>query len=451
MKISFRYILLSTLLSALSILWFSSCNKVNVTFGNNTQAGDPAITYYNDFQVTVETLQIDSFLTSGNNTFCIGYHVDPYCGTIYAGSYAQVNPPGGNPIYNQVVNLKKTVSFDSLELILTTNGSYYGDTTKPVLFNVYPVTQLIQNYIIANTSFYNCRNFNRLYQSIGQANLIISPTSKQLLKIRLADTLGIDWLNQLQTAAPPMSNTTTFINYFKGLYIDADSTLSNTVFGFKSANDSTMIRLYYHLNGLYSTPDSIDFLANKANQFSHIEYNHGGTPLDAFTPFQLNEQLGSSSLAHKAYLNSSMGKYITISMPNILALKTTYPFVKILSAQLVVPPAPGSFNFPDRLPPAINIYAINQFNQIIGTITSITNGAQNGNLFIDYLYGQNTMYTYDVTNFVTSLLNQGYSSTTSILLSPSTQLGDESFSRLIVNDQTFLNSGIQLRLYVLGI
>jgi hypothetical protein len=451
MKISFRYIFFVTFLSAISIFWFSSCNKVNVTFDNSNQAGDPSVTYYNDFKVSLQTLQIDSFITSGKNTFCIGYHMDPYCGSIYAGSYAQVNPPSGNPIYSQVANYGKSVTFDSLELILTTNGTYYGDTTKPVVINVYPVTQLMQNYAIANTTFYNTSNFSRKYESIGKTKMVFYPNSKQLLKIRLADTLGVNWLNQLKTNAPPISNVATFINSFKGIYIDADSTASNTLYGFKSANDSSMVRLYYHLNGLYSTPDSIDFLMNRANQFSHIQSNNTGTPLAQFTPGLGNQVINSSSLNNKAYLNSSMGKYITISMPNILTLKATYPYVKILSAQLVVPPVSGSFPYPDLLPPALNIYAINAYNQIIGTITTVSNSSQSGNLFIDYLYGQNTMYTYDVTNYVSSLLAQGYSSTTSILLSPSTQLGDESFSRLIVNDQTFLNNGIQLRLYVLGI
>ena len=432
--------------STLTLLLFTlySCDKVDVTFGSETQNGDPNITYYQDYQVSLQTLQIDSFLTSSLNTFTIGYHKDPVFGTINAGSYARLEPPLTNVIKDQ------NVSFDSLTVILKPKGTYYGDTTKPVTLRVYQLTDRIQNTIISNNNYYNPRKFSHNAAPLGQTSVTVAPNKGQEISIRISDALGQDLLNKFQTGANEITSADNFNNYFNGIYIDEDSTLSNTLYNFTSDADSVSMRLYYSAHGLTTVEKTIDFTYDAAKQFSHIEYNHAGTALASFTPFKTNQLLTSDFIGNKAYLNPTMGKYIKISFPNILTLKQLHPYVKIVSAVLIVPPAPGTYSYPYKLPSIVNAYSTDINNKILGSIVDASGAAQYGNLVIDNLYGQSTQYSYDITEFITSLLNQGEASTSAILLAPSSSLGDESLERLVINDQN-LAKGIQLKLYVLGI
>src|ERR1700729_2878884 len=112
MRLSFLNIFFAaTVLLSCSLL--VSCDKVDVTFYNLNQSGDPNVTYYQNYQATMQTMQLDSFLTSGQNTFTIGYYNDPLFGTIHAASYAQFELPATNPILNQ-----QFITFDSLEIVL---------------------------------------------------------------------------------------------------------------------------------------------------------------------------------------------------------------------------------------------------------------------------------------------------------------------------------------------
>ena len=84
-------------------------------------------------------------------------------------------------------------------------------------------------------------------------------------------------------------------------------------------------------------------------------------------------------------------------------------------------------------------------------ITDIT--GQNpltGDLYIDDLYGEKTQYTFDITSFITHLINEGRFSELALMLVPASGISDSKLERLVVNDQT-LSKGIQLKLYVLGL
>jgi len=45
----------------------------------------------------------------------------------------------------------------------------------------------------------------------------------------------------------------------------------------------------------------------------------------------------------------------------------------------------------------------NSDNNLNGNLLDVSGKVQNGNLAIDDLYGENTKYTFDVTNFVTAV------------------------------------------------
>ena len=459
MRLSFLNIFFPGAILFICSLLFS-CDKVNVPFDNEYQNGGPSLAYFNDYKVSLQTVEIDSFLTSNKQVFTVGYHYDSIFGSIHAGSYLELNLPATNPFLNQ-----QNITFDSLQVILKPNKIYFGDTTQPVYFNVYQLQQLVQDTITysnptAAKLFYNTTSFAYnpvpLYGPAGEQGIVISPKKDaDSVAFRIGDSVGIYLMNLLKAGGIPVSSQTYFESYFNGLYIDVDTAKTNTVYEFSAYTNSVVMRLYYDVNGPTKVSKYLEFTYTPANQFNHIGYTHpAGTPLSVFTPPVNNngvEILNSNQTGNKAYLSSSTGYFIKISFPDILNLKAIYPYVRVVRAQLVIPPTPGTFNYPYELPPTLDLYQTNLFNTLTGVVVGINGALQTGDLNIDYQYGQNTQYTYDVTNFISTLFNQSNNSDSlALMLTPSSPLGDESFSRLVVNDQTQLK-GVQLQLYVLGI
>ncbi|MGZ8525363.1 MAG: DUF4270 family protein [Chitinophagaceae bacterium] len=423
-------------LGLLFLILAASCTKVDVTFGNKGTEGDPDVSYFDNYAAELATYKIDSFITSTDSVFTIGHHTDSAFGSITAGSYAEVNLPTENPVKD------KNVSFDSLVVILKPNGSYYGDTLTPFKLTIHRLLEKIENEDEANTDFYNPRKFQFDPAPFGQTMVMVRPKRGTAIKVRLSDAFGQDLLMKFKDDDDSIQLQENFLRYFKGLYLGTDSLFSKAMYYFVPDSAGLIMRLYYKLNGPVAQSKYFDFSFNNAKQYNQITYNHAGTNLAAFTPFK--KQLKKSNLTgNKAYLHSNIGCYIKISFPTILNIKELYPYIKIMKAELVIKPDLSTHSYPYELPTSLNLYSTDENNNL-NTIA----GA--GGLYVDELYGEKTQYTYDITGFITDLINEGRFSESALMLTPSSGVSDSRLERLVIDDQT-LGKGIQLKLYVLGL
>jgi hypothetical protein len=122
-----------------------------------------------------------------------------------------------------------------------------------------------------------------------------------------------------------------------------------------------------------------------------------------------------------------------------------------MKAALVISPAPGTYNNPYQLPPALSLYTTDNNNNLLGLLLDVT--GQNpltGDLVIDNLFGEQTNYSYDITGYINQLIADGRFSESALMLVPQGGISDRKMERLVINDQK-LNKGIQLKLYVLGL
>lgn len=421
-----------------------SCEKVDIEFKTTDPGNDPNITYTDNYAVDIGTFKPDSFITSGHQIFSIGYHKDPVFGNVQAGSYVQLDLPTNN-IFD------KNVSFDSLELILKPNGNFYGDSSLPIKISVHELTEKVNTENI-NGYFYNTSSLSYKPTPLCQQSITVYGQTGSVISVRLPDTLGQRWLEMFRTNDENVSTQDFFINYFKGLYITADSTATNTIGYFSPGTDSALIRLHYHELGLFSEAKVINFQYTAAKQFNHISFNYTNAAFASFIPNK-KQDISSDLSAHQAFLNSNMMSYIKISFPDLLRLKESHPYIKVLKAQLIIKPTASSYLAPYQLPSTLYLYTADESNTIVSAIyqTNLTTPTlQTGNLVIDELYGDDTRYTYDITSFINQKLSEGQFSNSSLLLSTSQSYGDAGIQRLIVNDQQ-LSSSVQLQMYVLGL
>jgi len=420
-----------------------SCDKINVEFAEENTTGDPNILFFDDYPVELSTYKVDSFVTSNHDVFTIGHHADNLFGSITGGSYAAIDLPLENPLHDQ------NVSFDSLIVMLRPNKSYYGDTSLPFKLNVHRLLEKIENDDADNSTYFNPRSFQYDPVLLGQKNGPIRPTRDTTVNIRLSDAFGQDLLTKFKNNSTEVQSTQNFSNYFKGLFFGTDTMFSNSLYYFKSDSGKIM-RLYYTLNGTVPEKTFLDFSMSSTKQFNSVFYSHAGTNLSVFTPYKT--QLKKSSLTgNKAYLNTPMGSYIKINFPTILNIKELSPYVKIVKAELIIKPNAGTYNFPYTLPPYLVLYATDDGNGLNGLLADPASQVQapaTGNLYIDDLYGEKTQYTFDITNFISDIVNEGLFSKTALMLTPVLTTYDKSLERLILNDQG-IGKNIQLNLYVL--
>ncbi|MGN6531246.1 MAG: hypothetical protein ACTHK0_05795 [Ginsengibacter sp.] len=420
-----------------------SCNKVNITFTGNSTDTDPNVSYFENYKVNIATMKLDSFSTAGNQVFMVGTHFDSSFGKINASSYSEIQLPAANPVRGT------NVSLDSLELVLIPNGNYEGDTNSVYKVSVYRLTENISSPTVEGTSsglFYP-RHFAFDPLPIGQTITKIQPRAQKELDIRLSDALGNDLLTRLKNNDPSIQSQDSFRVYFKGVCIGTDSLVNKSLFYFNGADTTTLLRLYYKERGLNFVEQELTFSYPSQTQFNHIQYNFSGTPFGLFAPY--GKQIISSDLmGGKAYINNNIPSYAKITFPDLLTLKGLYPYIKVIQAQLEIMPTPGTYSYPNNLPPTLKMYVSNN-NDNLDSVLTLAGVPQTGNLSIDYLYGQNTNYTFDITNYVNEVINEGRFSTKSLLLGANSSLYYNQTSRLIFNDQK--GNGIKLKLYVLGL
>ncbi len=420
-----------------------ACIKAPIPIADNTNTSDPNISFYDNYKVEISTYKIDSFITSGSSTFAIGYHKDSLFGTINASSYVQVNLPDDNPIKN------KNVTFDSLVLMLKPSGDYYGDTVLPFKIQVHRLLQKISNDDDDNSNFYNPRKFLFDTTALGNYTSFVKPKKGSNITIRLDNVLGQELLLKLKNNNIDIQENTNFLNYFKGILFKTDTAISKTLFHFKLEAANIFLRLHYHLNGTFSEEKFIDFPMLTSRQFNHLDYKHDGTNLSVFTAFK-NQLKKSNQTGNKAYLHNNMASYIKINFPTILELKEIYPYVKVMKAELVITASPGTYRYPYQLPRSLYLFATDDNNGLNYQITDNFGQAPlTGNLFIDELYGDKTNYSYDITNYINTLLQEGRFSKSALMLTPSASASGE-LQRLVINDQTQSKS-IKLKLYLLGL
>jgi Domain of unknown function (DUF4270) len=442
MAIKFLYSGGCTVALALCTLLFS-CTKAPITFGSDGGT-DPALSYIDDYKVELATLQPDSFLTTGHNVFAVGYHTDPVFGVIQAGAFLQIDLPASNPLKDQ------NVSYDSLALVLKSNGEYYGDTTLPFHFRVHQLTQKMENDDPGDAAFYNLRRFAYAPVLLGQKQVVISPKRADSIAIRLSDALGADLLNKFKTNAVAIREQDDFVDYFNGIYIGTDTTLCKNLYYFTEHLNKAVVRLYYRFNGVTTQQRYFDFSVNPTHHSNFVSGRYTGTPLAVFTPFK-RELKSSTLMGNRAYLHSNANTLVKISFPQLVQIKELHPYVRVVKAILEIRPAPGTYNYPYRLPPILNLHGTDDDNRLNYIIRNADGtDAQTGNLVQDNLYGDNTYYSFDITAFVNSQIQEGSFSKAALMLAPVNSTGDNTLQRLVINNQSIAKS-IQLKLYVLGL
>ncbi|PWT97816.1 MAG: hypothetical protein C5B52_13300 [Bacteroidetes bacterium] len=428
------------------IMLFCNCKKAYIQFGGEfVDNGTTNIVLVDTITPLVSTIYRDSVSTSGSGTLLVGSYRDSLFGSVTCKSFMNVVPPTITTL-----NFSASARFDSIRLILKPNKSYYGDTINPQPINVYQLAAPIQ---LGETQFllYNNSDFPINPTPIGSISRTFHPSDTSSIQIPLNDALGQQLFDLVVNKADQVKTAADFIAYFNGLQVAPGTGPSTSVFGF---SDSVTMRVYYHEANPSPVSKAIDFAyANKNLQFNQIHYDRTGTLLEPLNPTNL--EMPSSQMGNMGFVQTATGIVAKIRFPTLRNLLQRPDYAKIVRAELDIEPIRGTYVTHFALPPQLEAYTTTVLNQPLAPITApAINGQlvnQMGNLTIDWIYGQNTMYSYDVTAYLQQQIVITDNNKNGLLLQPSTPAFNSSLNRLVFGDSDNPNNSIKLKVYYISI
>lgn len=426
---------------------FSACTKTVVNFGSDGTEGDPNVTMIDTFSVELSTLQVDSFATSGSGHFIVGSHHDPQLGYIGAKSFFEITAP--------TLDLRDCTNciFDSIDLRLKVSSGYLGDTSAPFTINLYEVTQAMND--AENPGGFNVNSFPHNTAPLVSKTFTIRPGRKDEISIRLPDEFGKNFFRMFRTNSDTVINDARFKNYLKGFCIETSAS-NNALFYFDKTTGDSVIQFHYTEVAATPVAKSACFtISSTDNQFNSFTYDKSGTVIAGFIPGK--KQLISSSLTNNtAFLHNNSGLYPKIRFNSLYNIKELHPYVQVLKAELEVKPVSGTYgtNTFYTLPPSVEMRLTDDDNGINGSPLAFVYGTesfpQDGSLYIDYLYGESTAYTYDVTSFVNTVISEGAFSRKALLMAPSSTNSIAGDQRLLIGNN-HSGGSVKLKLYILGL
>lgn len=463
--------------SLLAFFFLAGCQKQpNLLYGNsytdlNTGAN---IVLVDTSTVAMSTLYVDSTATYATGYLMVGSYSDDYIGKVSSRGYLKLTPPGSSSLPTIDPRLD---NYDSIGMILffKPGNPYYGDTTAYQTLVVNQIDTLFQPVNNQN-GWYSNRSLP-LGPDLGSATVRIQPnrpvsqnasnTSQgtgDTVRIPLDRALGARLYNMVYNKSDTIINITKWENWFHGLCVSPGwASNGNNIYGFM---DSAIMRIYYRENGVTSTGKSIDFtLTDKSSQYNNVQHSYNNLPHSYKSPLnniilptqipQIPPATPSKQIGNVGYVQTIGGLNVKLTFPSLSSIALRPDYIGLLKAVLTVRPVPGSYSTIWRLPPQVGIFETDQ-NNLIGLPVSAAGigGFQTGNLVVDYFHPLNSVYTYDVTNFVkTQITNPSPNAAqTGLMLSVPAPANFSEFNRLIIADQSYpVDQRITLSVYYISL
>lgn len=335
----------------------------------------------------------------------VGHFKDPVFGSTDARAFTQVFSTGGHFGTNPVL--------DSAVLILKypplSNQALYGDTLSRVNLVISELTEEIVDtaayysdklfetgQIIASSDFIINRKDSILLQAIvknGPDSLIKSPPQ---LRIKLDEAYVTSKLLSIDTAI--LNDQERFLDYFKGLSIHMDSTMSGSNGALMSFNlsseEASEIRLYYRTNDNKDTLSKSFPINSAAGQTSYLKHNYTGTPV---------ADVLNGTDDGNLYIQSLQGLQTRLHFPYLKNLADSGN-ISINKAELILSVVSGT-GTQYHPAPRITLHQGETDNGFIKHIPDTYLNPTVATLFSGVYQKDNNSYRFNVTHYVQAILS----------------------------------------------
>ena len=264
------------------------------------------------FQISVETVRIDTPSTKNKPHLIIGKYADPDFGEIYAKAFTHLR------FYNfdtLQFGAKDTYGIDSIKFQLYPDFVLGSNTTSNLKIGIHRLAKEIDK-----DEDYNYLS-NISYEEDPLAEFNFPFAAQTIQSITLKEGQGFETTKALFESCNNNSQLD-FVKNFKGLAFIPDSSSSTYAFGIRGGNSSGLgVTVYYHLASDTTAPLSYVFgiydnSTLTTARFTHLSVN--GTT-DLMKKFHTGELfvLPSSQTGNIGYMNDMLGIRTRISFPGL--------------------------------------------------------------------------------------------------------------------------------------
>jgi hypothetical protein len=361
--------------------------------------------------VSIATVKMDSVMSASVDRMLVGRYDDPFFGKMHASTFFQT-------ALSSAVTLPQDAIYDSLVLSMKyEKGSdvygnrpyFYGDTTKSMTITAHA----LQEDIMAKGIYYNNYTIPFDAKPLSTVKLSPRPYSERWIQFKMPNELGT---NMFTRAKNNLLNTNEqLMEVIKGFTVMAKSTDNGSVVGFQTGGDSTALRLYYHTTGNDGISSSMVSLP-VTGIYNQILGDRSGTDLVAL-PASRRQALPSAKSGEKSFIQEGIGIMTRLDLPHLQTLKDV-KFSVANGAYIRIKPFRQSVNRYFYAPPILHVYYCDKNNEILGSLTGLSStNAVTANYVNDFI-NNTEYYWFDVTGYVTNILNSNLSENNGLLLVP---------------------------------
>jgi hypothetical protein len=383
------------LLSALC----NSCSKVNeFSLGSDFVESQTKMILTDTFSVDLSTVMLDSLSTSATGIALVGDYKDDECGKISCSGYFEV----GLPTYPEI---SLDAVFDSCTFFLSYSRYFFGDTTALMSLSLHQLTENIT--LNSNGYLNNISKFEYSKDAMSTRLFYPNPTSSDSIIRFPANEFGENLFTLFKNKDVNISNSDLFRDYIKGFVLTSGNNNNIAVLGFKTDSSHTFFTIYYHVTEETTVNHVIKVeLSGETRQFNNIQHDFAKSSLAAIDS-SANHRLLSSQSDNRSFMQAGVGLFPKIQFPTLqdIFLKSRW---KILKAELVIVPVKGSYDH-SSLPDDLYLYGTDKHNNNNGYLKDLSGKEVKGTFVLDKLFNENTSYTFDITNFITTELADYYS------------------------------------------
>jgi hypothetical protein len=350
------------------------------------------------FRVDLSTVLIDSLITSSTKTALIGSYSDNVFGSVRCESYFDF-------AYQEFPDIEEKAIFDSAALILLYSSYSYGDTTSLLTLNIHKLSEKIVPF--ATTSYlYNNSKFDYEQETLSSSTFYPTPNSPSDTSVVFPlNSLGEEMFTLIKNNDQSMSSEEWFTDYLKGFVITSESPENRSVLAFTADKDHLKLKIYYHIDK--EEPDKKEItitMGQESHQFNNVAYDLTGTPVDGIKNTK-NEMMSYMS-GNMSFMQGLTGLIAKVRFPTVQDLLAIRRW-KIIRAELILEPVKGSFE-KSELPDKMYIYDTDRENRILSILKDSQGNMLTAYFEYDDIYGEDTRYTYDITEFIINEFSDSY-------------------------------------------
>jgi hypothetical protein len=393
----------------------------SLSIGDDFISSRSTLSVVDSFTVSMSTVLIDSLTTSGNTVLLSGSYQDTELGKVTSTGYYELGVPD-NP------DIQEKDLYDSLHLVMNLSPAFYGDTASLQSLQIHRVTQEIKGD--EGGSFWNHTSLSYDPNPLGTVSFRPKPGLKGKVTVRLSDALG---LNLFELLKKKDENITTFDKFrvlFKGIAL-VPGNQSSAILAFP-CDSSMKVRLFTHRKGLEKEVYVTNFsVGSTSTVFNNFTADRTGTPIASIAR-QIAE-ISSAQSNNRTYVQSGIGLVTRVDFPTMQQLNEMDRKFVLLKAELVLSPLPGTYK-QIKLPSQLVLYHTDKSNRVVSEIVGDQNSTLAADLVVDKIFNENTTYTFDITDFLTTEISDSYFDTSHGLLvaEPSKSIG-ASLNRVVFN------------------